>query len=149
MLALVNIPDILGLESLSMGALTADESSPAGSSHSVDGTFVLTFCNGQRLQAHASMSKQDMSAYEPFPGGSRMVDVLVAAVDKKELGKAYKRNAKAIIDALEGMSDEDKGCLQSNLEAGKPCKVTVDGADYPISQAMVQIKQEQKKLTGR
>ncbi|KAK9846036.1 hypothetical protein WJX84_001354 [Apatococcus fuscideae] len=36
------------------------------------------------LRAHATKSKTDMSAYEPFPDGSRMVDVLVAAVDKRE-----------------------------------------------------------------
>ena len=78
-----------------------------------------------------------------------MADVLVAAVDKRELGKTYKKAAKAITDALEGMSEEEKAGVQSELEAGKPCRITVDGAVYDISSSMLQIKKEKKKLTGR
>ncbi len=95
------------------------------------------------------MSKQDMSAYEPFPEGPRMVDMLVAAVDKRELGKTYKRDAKAITEALESLSEEYKASLQADLAAGKSCTVTAGGTAYPLTPSMVQIKQEQKKLTGR
>ncbi|KAK9841503.1 hypothetical protein WJX74_006826 [Apatococcus lobatus] len=101
------------------------------------------------LRAHATKSKTDMSAYEPFPDGSRMVDVLVAAVDKREVGKTYKKDGKAITEALESLPEEEKACMQADLAAGKPCKVTVGDAEFAITAAMVQIKQEKKKLTGR
>lgn len=90
-----------------------------------------------------------MSAYEPFPGGSRMVDVLVAAVDKREVGKTYKKDGKAITEALENMPENEKASLQADLAAGRPSKVTVGDAEFAITAAMVQIQQQKKKLTGR
>ena len=112
--------------------------------HSTDTTNRVCY-----LQAHAAKSKQDMSAYEPFPEGPRMADVLVVAADKREIGKTYKRDAKAITEALESLSEEDKACMQADLAAGKACKVTLADIDYPINTSMVQIKQERKKLSGR
>lgn len=90
-----------------------------------------------------------MSAYEPFPDGSRMVDVLVAAVDKREVGKTYKKDGKAITEALESLPEDEKASLQADLAAGKPSKITVGDAEFAITAAMVQIQQQKKKLTGR
>lgn len=101
------------------------------------------------LQAHATKSKTDMSVFEPFPDGARMVDMLVAAVDKREVGKTYKKDGKAVTEALESLPEEEKACMQTDLAAGKPCKITVGDAAFSITASMVQIKREKKKLTGR
>ena len=50
------------------------------------------------------MSKVEMSAYERF-AEPQEVDVLSIVPNKKELGRLFKKDAKAIADALEAMSE--------------------------------------------
>lgn len=69
--------------------------------------------------------------------------------NKKELGLAFKRDAKAVADALEALGEEDALCLKSELEAGRPGKVVVDGKAVEVTAAMVAVKRQQKRLAGR
>ena len=69
--------------------------------------------------------------------------------NKKELGLAFKRDAKAVADALEALGEEDALCLKAELEAGKSGKVVVDGAAVDVTAAMVDVKRQRKKLAGR
>lgn len=54
------------------------------------------------------MSKVELSAYERF-AEPKEVDVLSILPNKKELGKLFKKDAKAIADALEAMSECERG----------------------------------------
>ena len=60
------------------------------------------------------MSKVELSAYERF-AEPQEVDVLTILPNKKELGKLFKKDAKAISDALEALPEceweaERRGC---------------------------------------
>lgn len=61
-------------------------------------------------QAHSAMSKVELSAYERF-AEPKEVDVLSILPNKKELGKLFKKDAKAIADALEAMSECERAGL--------------------------------------
>lgn len=50
------------------------------------------------------MSKTELSAFEVFPE-PRMVEELSIKPAMKELGKLFKREAKAVAEALEAMSE--------------------------------------------
>ncbi|GFH13036.1 uncharacterized protein HaLaN_08837 [Haematococcus lacustris] len=58
------------------------------------------------LTAHSSMSKCDLNAYEKFPE-PRIVDMVKVTVAKKEVGTAFKKDAKAVTDCLEGLGECD------------------------------------------
>lgn len=100
------------------------------------------------LRAHTAMSKTELTAYEKFPE-PREVEVTTVTPNKKELGLAFKRDAKAVADALEALGEEDAMCLKSDLDAGKAGKLVVDGNTLEITASMVEIKRQQKRLAGR
>ena len=54
------------------------------------------------------MSKVELSAYERF-AEPQEVDVLTILPNKKELGKLFKKDAKAISDALEALPECEWG----------------------------------------
>ena len=60
-----------------------------------------------------------------------------------------RRNGTAVCKALEGLDDQAALCLQAQLEGGKPASITVDAASFTLQPAMVAIKQQQKKVSGR
>ncbi|GBF92515.1 hypothetical protein Rsub_04619 [Raphidocelis subcapitata] len=100
------------------------------------------------LRAHTAMSKTELNAYEKFTE-PREVEVTTVTPNKKELGLGFKRDAKAVADALEALGEEDAMCLKSDLDAGKPGKVVVDGKAVQVTAPMVEIKRQQKRLAGR
>lgn len=83
------------------------------------------------LRAHTAMSKTELTAYEKFPE-PREVEVTTVTPNKKELGLAFKRDAKAVADALEALGEEDAMCLKSDLDAGKSGKLVVDGNSLEV-----------------
>ncbi|KAK9823739.1 hypothetical protein WJX72_005053 [[Myrmecia] bisecta] len=100
------------------------------------------------LRAHATKSKQDLAAREKF-AEPRMMDVVVTTVNKQVIGKTFKRDAKAIQEALEQLGEDDALCLKADLEAGKAATVTVEGHAWPITPAMVKIDKVEKKVSSR
>ncbi|PSC72809.1 Glycyl-tRNA synthetase family [Micractinium conductrix] len=100
------------------------------------------------LNAHSSMSKVELAAYERFPE-PREEDVLSILPNKKELGKLYKKDAKAIADALEAMSECDALEMQGKLAAGQSAALKVDGGVFEMQPGFVEIRQQRKKLSGR
>ncbi|KAL4457919.1 hypothetical protein ABPG75_012784 [Micractinium tetrahymenae] len=100
------------------------------------------------LNAHSSMSKVELSAYERF-AEPKEVDVLSIVPNKKELGKLFKKDAKAIADALEAMGECDALEMQQKLAAGQPVPFKVDGQVFDMQPGFVEIKKERKKMSGR
>ena len=101
------------------------------------------------LNAHGAASKTELTAYEEFET-PKEVEVVEVEPVKKEMGKAFKRNAKVVMDALAGMSDEAALKLKAELAANGTAalKAFCDGADFEITAAMVKIEQKTKKLRG-
>jgi len=53
-------------------------------------------------------------------------------------------------DALEALGEEDAACLQAELAAGGPGKVTgAEGQAFEVTPAMVDISRAQKRVSGR
>jgi glycyl-tRNA synthetase (class II) len=59
-----------------------------------------------------------LTAYEKFPE-PREVEELKVTANKKELGTAFKKDAKTIADALEALPEDEAECLRKSLESGK------------------------------
>eukprot|EP00775_Hariotina_reticulata_P009703 gene9703-9862_t len=100
------------------------------------------------LRAHTGASKTELTAYERF-SEPREVEVLSVVANKKEIGQAYKKDAKAIVEALEALAEDDADCLKKTLESGKSGSVAAGGQKFDIQATMVEIKREKKKLAGR
>ena len=70
------------------------------------------------LTAHSAKSKQDLSFFERFPEPRTETRLVARARDRKALGVAFKKEAKAVLAALEALSDEGAAAMQKALEAG-------------------------------
>ncbi|GAB4820588.1 hypothetical protein N2152v2_007634 [Parachlorella kessleri] len=100
------------------------------------------------LRAHTLMSKVELTAFETF-SEPRMVEELSIVPNKKELGKLFKREAKAIGDALEAMCEGDAMSMKAKHEAGEEVALKVEGHVYQIQPGQVEIKKQTVKKTGR
>jgi len=100
------------------------------------------------LRAHTSMSKVELTAYEKFPE-PREVEVTRVIPNKQALGMAFKKEAKAVVEALEGLCEEDVLCLKSSLDAGKAGSIKVGGQTVEVGPTMVEVRKEKKKMSGR
>jgi glycyl-tRNA synthetase len=69
------------------------------------------------LTAHSAKSKQDLSFFERFPEPRTETRLVARARDRKALGVAFKKEAKAVLAALEALSDEGAAAMQKALEA--------------------------------
>lgn len=82
------------------------------------------------LTAHAAKSKQDLSFFERFPEGPRTETRLVAkARDRKALGIAFKKEAKAVLAALEGLDGAGAAAMQKALEAEGKASLSIGGVE--------------------
>ncbi|GLC40466.1 hypothetical protein PLESTB_001261900 [Pleodorina starrii] len=96
------------------------------------------------LKAHSSMSKIDLTAFEKFPE-PRLEEVVKVVPNNKELGAVFKKDQKAVKEALEAL---DKGAameLKAKLDAGETTKV----AGFDIKPGMVDIRKVTEKVAGR
>ncbi|GMH43893.1 hypothetical protein BSKO_11827 [Bryopsis sp. KO-2023] len=100
------------------------------------------------LKAHSVKSKIEMVAYEKYDE-PRMEEVLTVVPNRKELGKTFKKDQKAIVEAFEGMCEPDLLAHQAKLSAGESSTVSAGGKDFEILPSMMEIKQETKKVNGR
>ena len=100
------------------------------------------------LNAHTTRSKVELSAYERFVEPQE-VDVLTILPNKKELGKLFKKDAKAISDALEALPECDALEMAGKLVAGGSAALAVDGQSFEMLPGFVEIRKERKKMNGR
>ncbi|CAI5490953.1 unnamed protein product [Closterium sp. Naga37s-1] len=102
------------------------------------------------LKAHTEKSKVELVAYEKFPE-PREVEVMSIVPSKKDIGKAFKRDAKLIAESLEAMSEADALAMKATLEADGKVEYTPCGGSqaFSLSKEMVAISKEKKKLQGQ
>jgi glycyl-tRNA synthetase len=58
-----------------------------------------------------AMPQVELTAYEKFPE-PREVEVTRVVPNKQALGMAFKKEAKAVVEALEALGEEDVLCLK-------------------------------------
>lgn len=71
-------------------------------------------------------------------------DVLAANPVKKLMGKAFRKDGKLVMGHLESMGSEEVAKLQEQLSSG-PATLKIDGREFTLEPAMVEIKQETRK----
>ena len=102
------------------------------------------------LTAHAAVSKVDLSAHEVFdtPREEEMVEIKPS---KKDIAKAFKRDTKAVTEALEAMDEAEAMAMAERHAAGDEASVTnaATGQEFAIAPGMVAIAKKTKKVTGR
>ncbi|KAG2487478.1 hypothetical protein HYH03_013900 [Edaphochlamys debaryana] len=101
------------------------------------------------LKAHTSMSKIDLTAFEKFDT-PRMEEVVRVVPNNKELGAVFKKDQKAVKEALEALSEDKAMDMKAKLEAGTPVALTTcEGQSFEIKPGMVEIKKVTEKVTGK
>ncbi|CAI5494580.1 unnamed protein product [Closterium sp. Naga37s-1] len=102
------------------------------------------------LKAHTEKSKVELVAYEKFPE-PREVEVMSIVPSKKDIGKAFKRDAKLIAELLEAMTEAEALAMKAALEADGKVEYTPCGGSqaFSLSKEMVAISKEKKKLQGQ
>lgn len=101
------------------------------------------------LNAHASKSKVDLTAFEKY-AEPRQEEVVEVTVNKALVGKEFKKTAKAVQEALEALQGEDAMNFAAELAAeGSACLSGVEGETVTIQPAMVKIEKVTKTVNGR
>lgn len=100
------------------------------------------------LSAHASASKVELNAYERYPE-PRMEEVVTITPNKKNLGKALKKEAQRVADELLAMSDCLALEMKEKLEKGETASLKVHESQVEIQPDWVEIKKESKKISGK
>lgn len=118
------------------------------------------------LTAHAAKSKQDLSFFERFDEPRTETRLVARAKDRKALGIAFKKEAKAVLAALEALDAEGAAALQKGLEAdgkaplfigereacGAEAASSADGASsttVEVSAEQVSVESVTQKVSGR
>ncbi|CAI5989380.1 unnamed protein product [Closterium sp. NIES-65] len=109
---------------------------------------ILTFLLPPAIDAREQeKSKVELVAYEKFPE-PREVEVMSIVPSKKDIGKAFKRDAKLIAESLEAMTEAEALAMKAALEADGKVEYTPCGGSqaFSLSKEMVAISKEKKKL---
>ncbi|GBG77644.1 hypothetical protein CBR_g24092 [Chara braunii] len=102
------------------------------------------------LTSHADASKKDLSVYEPFDT-PREVEVLSVVPNKKEIGKAFKKEGKLVESYLESLKEEEAMDLKLKLDAAGRAviKLCTNNQQFELVSSMVRIAKEKKIQKGR
>jgi glycyl-tRNA synthetase len=101
------------------------------------------------LTAHATATKADLTVFEKFEE-TQVVEALTAIPDKKALGLAFKKEAKAVTDALAALEAPAAEALRDALAASGSAPLTLAcGAVVTLTPEQVTMEVVTKKLTGR
>ncbi len=100
------------------------------------------------LTAHARASGVELAAYERY-AEPREEETLVVIPDKQALGKAYKREAGKVAEALLALGAPAALALGAELDAGRAGTVRVGDADMEVAPGMAAIRMETRKVAGR
>ncbi|KDD74333.1 class II core domain (G, H, P, S and T) tRNA synthetase, partial [Helicosporidium sp. ATCC 50920] len=92
------------------------------------------------LNAHAAAAKVDLTAYETFPE-PRDVEELRIVPDKKKLGQLFRKDAAAVMQALEGLCEPTALALRDALARGEEGALKLgDGRSVALPPGSVDIE---------
>lgn len=95
------------------------------------------------LTQHTKATGVRLAAEKKLPE-PKTIDVVEAQANKGALGKAFKKDAKAIMDALANLSIEEVEELDRKLAGGDSFELAVNDQKYCLGKEMVGVKREQR-----
>lgn len=100
------------------------------------------------LKAHSEKSNVELVAYERFaePIQEEIVEV---TPNKQAIGKAFKRDAKAVTEALAALNDSDAFALRDAIEANGTAPLQTENGELQIITGMVTVERVTKTVNGR
>ena len=100
------------------------------------------------LKAHSDKSKVDLVAYERF---DKPIEETVVEItpNKKVLGKAFKKDAKPVTDALLALSEADAFALQDACAANGSAPLQTENGEQQIAADMFTVEKVTKTVNGR
>ena len=88
------------------------------------------------LTKHMDKTKVELVAQRRLPEPVTLVST-VAKLDKKNAGKALKKDSKLVADYLEGADDETKEQLAAKMEADGEITIETDGKSFKLTPELV------------
>ncbi|EGC31046.1 hypothetical protein DICPUDRAFT_157146 [Dictyostelium purpureum] len=103
------------------------------------------------LTVHANESKANLTVYEEFKDGPKMIDIAVIDVKKQLMGKQFKQAAKAPMEYLAGLKDkvDEAMQIQEALNTTGSYVLNIDGQEFTLTKEMVTITKGQEKKSGK
>jgi len=100
------------------------------------------------LKAHSDKSKVDLTAYERY-SEPKVEEVFVVEPNKKDMGKAFKKDAKAVTDALMALGAAEGLALAAKLEAEGKAMLATEVGEREVLKGMVSMQMETQTSHGR
>ena len=96
------------------------------------------------LNAHSAASKVDLSVDEELATPIEVTTFNLSKKVKGVYGKPFKKEAGAIMDAVNALPESEKKAMQ----AAKSGKITVNGTDYDLIEGMLKFEKKTTKVRG-
>ncbi|XP_038044765.1 glycine--tRNA ligase-like [Patiria miniata] len=97
------------------------------------------------LSCHTKATKVPLVAEKKLPE-PKIIDVVEAVPQKGIVGKAFKKDAKVIMEHMASLSEDQVVELEKNLKEKSEAEFQVDGKSFSLKPDMVTIKRYQKTL---
>jgi glycyl-tRNA synthetase len=100
------------------------------------------------LKAHTDKSKVDLVAYERFDKPIEE-EIVVITPNKQVMGKAFKKDAKPVTDALLALGEADAFALQEAAEANGSATLQTSVGEKTLEKGMFSVEKKTKVVNGR
>ena len=100
------------------------------------------------LNAHSDKSKVDLVAYERYETPIQE-EALVITPNKQIIGKAFKKDAKPVTDALLALNEADAFALQDACAANGSATLETEAGPQQLSADMFKVEKVTKTVNGR
>jgi len=100
------------------------------------------------LKAHTDKSKVDLVAYERFDKPIEE-EIVVITPNKQVIGKAFKKDAKPVTDALLALGEADAFALQATAEADGSAALQTSIGEKTLEKGMFTVEKKTKVVNGR
>jgi len=98
------------------------------------------------LDNHSKGSGTSLTVYQQFAEGPRVEEIVEAVPNKGIIGKEFRKEAKAVMQALDDLSDADKLAAEATLDADGA--YTLPDGTTKVTRAMVKFAKKTKKVSG-
>eukprot|EP01060_Flectonema_neradi_P000598 TRINITY_DN10371_c0_g1_i1.p1 TRINITY_DN10371_c0_g1~~TRINITY_DN10371_c0_g1_i1.p1 ORF type:complete len:646 (+),score=91.04 TRINITY_DN10371_c0_g1_i1:357-2294(+) len=100
------------------------------------------------LTHHSNHTNIDFNAYERYPS-PKQVETVVRDINKKVIGKEFRKDAPAVANYLREISDSDAIQLSDQIESDDEVSISIPtGQNFKITSEMFTTRKETKKQEG-
>ncbi|CAH1789407.1 unnamed protein product [Owenia fusiformis] len=97
------------------------------------------------LTQHANATGVRLCAEKKLPE-PKVIDVVECVTNKGLVGKAFKKEAKAVTEYLSKLNEAEVNSLEKDLTASGESALTIEDKSYTITKEMVTVKRYEKKV---